>query len=108
MGSEEEFGCPHCGELIPGSATFCRHCGASEEMGWNDDALGWDADHETGYAADGDEDFDYDSYVEREFPEDYPPSAEQVRRRSLVFLVMLLISIGLLATSILAAMRGQF
>lgn len=57
--------CPFCGASLPANASRCRKCGASEEYGWNSvesnlDDLG--ADY-------GDDDFDYDDFVAREFPE---------------------------------------
>ena len=51
--------CPHCGEEIPANARFCRHCGSSDSDGWRD---------EEDYDTDVD-DFNYDEYVQQNFPE---------------------------------------
>ena len=56
------FDCPHCGSPVPAGARRCRHCGASDECGWNEDAAEWP---DGGYAEE--DDFDYDAWVEREF-----------------------------------------
>jgi sarcosine oxidase delta subunit len=49
--------CPHCGEEIRADAKFCQHCGSSDADGWRDES-GDDA---------GDDDFDYDEFVEENF-----------------------------------------
>lgn len=85
--------CPHCGATLRAGATFCRHCGATPESGWNDDDEGL---AEGGY---GEDDFDYDDYVEREFPDRAPPksAAQRWQRGVLAGLVVLtVISIVLL------------
>ena len=45
--------CPHCGADIDSKASFCRHCGSSDADGWKDD--------------DGEDDFDYEEFVEDNF-----------------------------------------
>lgn len=63
--SEGEFACPHCGAPVRADARFCRQCGASEDSGWNeDDSLEEDV---AGYA--GADDFNYDEFIAREFPD---------------------------------------
>jgi hypothetical protein len=59
------FVCPHCGEELPRDATFCRHCGASDQSGWSTD----DAWSEWEPGDPGEDDFDYDEFVAREFPD---------------------------------------
>ncbi len=58
----EKFTCPACGEEIHPNAKACPHCGACEKSGWSDDA-----DYDGIDLPDGDEDFDYDEFVQREF-----------------------------------------
>lgn len=48
---------------MPRTALACPECGADHNTGWKDDA---DA---TGLAGEDPSDFDYDSFVEREFGE---------------------------------------
>ena len=63
------FVCPHCGADVPNNAVFCRVCGASEDSGWNTDE-DWEATESyEGYV---DEEFDYDEFVQREFPSHMP------------------------------------
>lgn len=58
--SAQSFDCPHCGQPVSVHARMCRNCGASDDCGWNEyDAIG-DL---------GDDDFDYDEFVAREFPD---------------------------------------
>lgn len=57
--------CPFCGASLSADATVCRRCGASEEYGWNSVENPLDE-----FGADyGEDDFDYDDFVAREFPE---------------------------------------
>lgn len=52
--------CPHCGAPLPADARMCRACGVSAEYGWGsatDDE--WQEE----------DDFDYDAFIAREFPE---------------------------------------
>lgn len=64
MTAQETFDCPHCGEPVLTTARMCRACGADAACGWND------ADWEESDGAQGlSDDFDYDDFVRREFPE---------------------------------------
>ncbi len=54
----QDVPCPHCGEHIDASASFCRHCGSSDADGWKED---WDDDE------DEDEEFDYEEFVANNF-----------------------------------------
>jgi len=53
---EETFPCPHCGEDVLEIAKFCRACGASDDSGWGEEPY------------DEGDDFEYDEYIQREFP----------------------------------------
>ncbi len=90
------FDCPHCGEEVPLGLSRCRACGASEECGWSETD-----GHLTEGHYGGDDGFDYDEFVAREFGADgEPPQAE---RRDLQFrLVILAIVISLLLPLIVA------
>ncbi len=63
---DDYFICPCCGAKVRTGAKFCRECGASDEFGWDEDGHWWDDELPTGYAEE--DDFDYDEFVEREFP----------------------------------------
>jgi hypothetical protein len=73
------FVCPHCGADVPVGSQACTECGSDEETGWSEGADVWESGIPAGY---GDEDdFDYDRFVEQEFPERAPASPGQVLRR---------------------------
>ena len=94
---DEDFVCPHCGAKVVAGATFCRQCGASDESGWNtQDGLFGEAD---GYSPD--DDFDYDEFISREFPEEASPLSKHVLKRLAVTLVALLAGLALLLWQIL-------
>jgi ribosomal protein L40E len=61
---DDYFVCPHCGADVPAHARSCPECGSDERTGWADDADKWGADIPTGY---GQDDFDYDDFIRREF-----------------------------------------
>lgn len=85
---DDWFACPHCGAKVAAGAGFCRACGASAESGWNDDEIGRAED----------DDFDYDDFVRREFPDD-APSEPLSARKLLIALVIGLLIFALLAWS---------
>ena len=66
--------CPACHDHVPARRVSCPHCGATADDGWREDN-----------GTDGldlpDEDFDYDSFVRREFPRE--PAPVQFDRRTL-------------------------
>ena len=62
---DQDDSCPHCGYALPANASRCRQCGASAEYGW--DSVDGDIDD---FEPDSlEDDFDYDEFVAREFPE---------------------------------------
>lgn len=71
------FECPHCGQQVQQSAKVCRNCGASDEYLWGDAEI---SDH-------GDDDFDYDDYVKREFGTD-PDGAPAVNYKAFIVLAV--------------------
>jgi hypothetical protein len=59
--SHDYFRCPQCNGEVRVGAAACPHCGSDDETGWSEDA---DVEED---------DFDYDEYVAREFPDDRQP-----------------------------------
>ena len=80
------------------TATFCRHCGASDESGWGEEQREV-PDLPTGYSEE-DDDFDYDEYLSREFP-DQSPEGKHSGNRRFQAAVVVLICVALLASAIL-------
>jgi len=87
----EYFECPFCGASVPLGAAACRECGSDEETGWSSDAF--DTPLEGGYA---DDDFDYDDFVRREFPEQAPQPAKHVVTTWAYRALVIVLTIGLL------------
>ena len=79
--------CPHCGEPLKPSATFCRECGSSDESGWNET--------EEGFA---EEEFDYDEFVQREFPSEAPPGNLDVKHIAIASVIIIVLAAFLLLT----------
>ncbi len=76
-------------------AAACPECGSDEKTGWSEEAEEWTPDLEGGY--DGDDSFDYDGYVRREFGEGAaPPQGIDLKRVCYVLLVILVL-VSLLA-----------
>jgi hypothetical protein len=84
---------------LPTNATFCRHCGASDECGWGEEDDPDDLDLPGGYREDDEDDFDYDEFVAREFP-DQAPEGAYPQNRHFQMAVIVLVCIGLLASAI--------
>ena len=57
---DKPFDCPVCGEEVPANARACPECGACEKSGWSDDLGATDLGV-------GEEDFDYEDFVAKEF-----------------------------------------
>ena len=60
---DEDFICPVCGETVHARALACPSCGADDRSGWKEDAYDTDTASSLGL----DDDFDYESFTEREF-----------------------------------------
>jgi hypothetical protein len=106
MASDDDWACPHCHEPLPGQAKFCRHCGASDESGWGQDGLGFAAEPADGYGYDSEDDFDYDDFVAREFPDQAERKSSPSQQKSWIWLIIGLVCLGLVLTAILSSMAG--
>jgi ribosomal protein L40E len=83
---DDFFLCPCCGARVAVGAKFCRECGADPEVGW--DSEGLNSDLTGGYQ--DDEDFDYDEFIAREFPQQAEPRPGRILRRAVwTFLVLI-------------------
>ena len=82
------YPCPHCGERVLTTARVCRSCGFSDEY---DESYG-------DYDTDGDDAFDYDDFVTREFPEHADPQSSASRKQAFVKAVILAIVASFLLT----------
>ena len=87
------FLCPHCGAEVRKGQAACPECGSCEETGWSDAATEGFADG--GY--DEDDDFDYNEFVESEFPDHAQPLTA---RQKLTKLAIVLICLALILTFI--------
>ncbi len=84
--NDDFFLCPCCGARVAVGAKFCRQCGADAESGW--DQEGCDGDQTGGYL--DDDDFDYDEFIAREFPQQADPQPGRTLRRTIwIFLVLI-------------------
>jgi len=90
----EWFHCPNCSEKVRVGAKACPHCGSDDETGWRDDTHG-----ESGLADDLPDDFDYDEYLKREFPDRRLHNKAPGGRMAWLLLVLALA--GLLASTFL-------
>ena len=95
------FICPHCGAEVAVGAVACRECGASDESGWGE--ANWESDA-AGYGED--EDFDYDEFISREFPEQATANNPYTKKR--VIMTVLVVVIGLIGTIQLGLFPGPF
>lgn len=86
--NEDYFVCPHCGAEVAWESTVCRECGASEDSGWSDDL--------TASAEELDDDFDYDEFVQREFPEHAAAPRKGSPKIWLTAIIVLLLCLSLL------------
>ncbi len=85
-----DFPCPHCGATVAANARFCRECGADDSVGWDEQP---DTDYD-GYSPD--DDFDYDDFVRREFPDQAPPGSSASSKSPLFVAVIVLLLLSML------------
>jgi hypothetical protein len=89
---DDYFVCPHCGADVPVHAAFCRECGASDESGWDDDH-DLDVSESTGY---GDGNFDYDDFINREYPQYGDTTNRYKAKQWFVGLIVVVLCLALL------------
>ncbi len=65
--------CPNCNADVPARAKACPSCGATADAGWNEPG------GDEGLDLPDSDDFDYDSYVEREFGSGQLKRADRTR-----------------------------
>ena len=87
--------CPVCGEFVPRRSVACPGCGASRDSGWNEEAA------VSGLDLPGDDEFDYDDFVAREFGQGRPKKPDRRRLWTVVGLLL----IAAMAASFLAVFR---
>lgn len=87
--ADDYFVCPHCGEEVAVGAKACPHCGSDDRTGWSEDADKWAADLPAGYSED--DEFDYEEFMRREFPEQARSRSRRVRAVLLAVLVAVLV-----------------
>jgi len=97
--NDDYFICPSCGAEVPVNAEFCRECGASDELGWDEDGHWCDDELPTGYATDSE--FDYDDFVGREFHQHASPWAKARVKRLALGIIAVLVCLALLAWTLL-------
>lgn len=94
-GKTQWFHCANCGEEVRVDWKACPACGSDEETGWKEEGEGFNA----GFAGEADDDFDYEEYLAREFPDSY--QAKPNPRKFWGWLLLVLTLIGLLAATLL-------
>ncbi|MFV1966894.1 MAG: zinc ribbon domain-containing protein [Pirellulaceae bacterium] len=92
---DDTFPCPHCGAEVRAGASFCRACGASDDSGWNEEDS-WSDDASGTGCSEAVDDFDYDEYIRREFPEHASFAATRRLKQMFVALVVILLCAALL------------
>lgn len=103
MRDEGYFNCLNCGARVRVGAKFCRECGASDESGWGEDE-GSSADGSvTGYGPE--EDFDYDEFVAREFPDQASSRSRHRLKRWAMGALVVIVAAAFLA-SVLSRLFG--
>lgn len=86
----EYFPCPHCGADVEVTAKFCRECGADDKVGWSD-SYSTDDENDDAY----EDDFDYDEYLRKEFPDQATPKPKNY----VTITVIILLCLGMLLAS---------
>jgi len=96
--NKDYFICANCGAQVPADAEFCRACGASSDSGWENDN-DWSDLSDAAY--DEDEDFDYDDFLRREFPEHAEPDTRPQPWRAVTVAIVLLLCLTFALMSVL-------
>jgi hypothetical protein len=97
MARRRSFTCSHCGATVPRAALACPECGSDAQTGWSEEAESFAGEIPTGY--DDDPDFEYEEALrEAGLAADGRPSREQLRRRRVIAVCLLLIVIVLIWT----------
>ena len=76
--------CQLCGAELPANARSCKRCGSSDDDGWSDHAHEGDLDDNL------DDDFDYDEFIENEFPEGQRSTSLHPLWKGVVFVLLAL------------------
>jgi hypothetical protein len=92
------FTCAHCGAEVRAAARACPECGSDDRTGWSEDATAWAGDLPTGYDDDGESDELDEEEVLRAagLAEGSRPSREELRRRRIAAVSLLLVICALL------------
>ena len=96
--SSVRFACTNCGAALRIGAKFCKACGSDDESGWAtgaDESGEWSSE---GYS--GDEDFDYDDYLRREFPDEAQPTSTKNRFKKAILILVVTAVCAALALSL--------
>ena len=88
--------CPVCGADVPPGAIVCPDCGADHETGWNEEATRYDG------LDIPDEDFNYDEYVKRE----YPDKSKRSKNLDWKWILGIIAGFGVIVVSVLLLVRG--
>jgi hypothetical protein len=97
MPRRRSFTCSHCGATVARGALACPECGSDAKTGWSEEAESFAGEIPTGY--DDDPDFEYEEVLrEAGLAADGRPSREQLRRRRVIAVCLLLLVIALLWT----------
>ena len=92
---DDYFLCPNCGAEVPVGAKFCRECGASDDSGWGEEES---QDEGSGSGYGPDDEFDYDEFVRREFPEQSPVDSNYRLKRWAMAVLVALVAAAFLAS----------
>lgn len=91
------FVCPHCGADVLRGAKACKECGSDAETGWAPEARHHDEEEALPTGHGRERDFEYDDFLEREFPQHMSPE-RRAKKRRWIALVLLVIAAFLLYT----------
>lgn len=81
-----KYQCTHCNYKFNKKLLACPECGSDSTTGWSEDNS--DYSNSGGY---GEDDFDYDEYLENEFSSGGGHSPQWVRTVSIILLILLVL-----------------